>query len=182
MFVPEDGWSVGFLAAEYVRLLRKRWPSGPYRLLGFSFGGTVAYEMAQQLTAAGEAVIELALLDICLPTAVSRGVLRSAIIRARRALPTLSADGRLQVRHLRAIERYIVRAFAGPVLLVRAQGTLTEVGADLIDQSYGWHAHVARLEILDLPCDHVGTLESPHVGGIARRLAQRSSTVQLEST
>src|SRR5262249_54549249 len=38
-------------------------PEGPYHLGGFSLGGTVAYEMAQQLRAAGEGVGLLALFD-----------------------------------------------------------------------------------------------------------------------
>ena len=36
---------------------------GPYRIGGYSFGGLVAYEMAQQLEAQGESVALLALFD-----------------------------------------------------------------------------------------------------------------------
>lgn len=43
-------------------------PQGPYFLGGFSGGGLVAYEMAQQLLAEGEDVAELVLLDTPLPT------------------------------------------------------------------------------------------------------------------
>jgi len=38
-------------------------PAGPYRLIGHSFGGCVAYEMAQQLERAGEQVDLVAILD-----------------------------------------------------------------------------------------------------------------------
>lgn len=47
----------------YVRELRAFQPSGPYYVGGYCFGGNVAYEMARQLTAAGEAVALVALLD-----------------------------------------------------------------------------------------------------------------------
>ena len=40
---------------------------GPYHLLGHSYGGVVAYEMARQLAAAGERVGWLALLDSAVP-------------------------------------------------------------------------------------------------------------------
>ncbi|MFG1839304.1 amino acid adenylation domain-containing protein [Micromonospora sp. NPDC049175] len=56
--------SVSELAARYVKRIRAVAPSGPYRLLGWSFGGYVAHEMAVQLQAAGETVDRLAVLDI----------------------------------------------------------------------------------------------------------------------
>ena len=51
------------LAAHYVAALRTRQPKGPYALGGSSFGGLVAWEMAQQLESAGERVALVALLD-----------------------------------------------------------------------------------------------------------------------
>jgi amino acid adenylation domain-containing protein len=51
------------MASLYLETLRTRQPSGPYRLAGHSFGGVVAYEMAQQLLARGEEVESLMLLD-----------------------------------------------------------------------------------------------------------------------
>jgi amino acid adenylation domain-containing protein len=51
------------MAADYVRSIRSVQPEGPYYIGGFSAGGVVAYEMAQQLEAAGQHVATLALLD-----------------------------------------------------------------------------------------------------------------------
>ena len=51
------------MAAHYVQEIRRVQPGGPYYLGGYSFGGRVAYVMAQQLRAAGEEVALLALLD-----------------------------------------------------------------------------------------------------------------------
>ncbi|WP_457784530.1 amino acid adenylation domain-containing protein, partial [Streptomyces olivaceus] len=55
--------SVAEMAADYVAQLRTVQPSGPYRLLGWSFGGNVAHEMAVQLEEQREQVSLLALLD-----------------------------------------------------------------------------------------------------------------------
>ncbi len=55
------------MAARYVREVRQVQPVGPYRLCGLSFGGTVAFEMAQQLQAAGQQVDFLGLLDTYAP-------------------------------------------------------------------------------------------------------------------
>ena len=55
--------SIDEMAEDYVRLIRKIQPSGPYNLLGWSFGGLVAHAVATQLQDKGEEVALLALLD-----------------------------------------------------------------------------------------------------------------------
>ncbi len=55
------------MARDYVTLIRRAQPRGPYVLGGVSFGGLLAYEMAQQLTARGEEVRVLVLFDTILP-------------------------------------------------------------------------------------------------------------------
>lgn len=51
------------MAAHYIDEIRRVQPQGPYHLGGTCFGGLVAYEMAQQLRAQGEAVPFLMLLE-----------------------------------------------------------------------------------------------------------------------
>jgi thioesterase domain-containing protein/acyl carrier protein len=51
------------MAALYLREMQQVQPHGPYFLGGYCMGGTVAYEIAQQLVASGEKVAFLALLD-----------------------------------------------------------------------------------------------------------------------
>ncbi|MFI5674067.1 amino acid adenylation domain-containing protein [Streptomyces cellulosae] len=58
--------SVEEMAVRYVEEIRKVCPKGPYHLLGWSFGGIVAYEMAVLLQDAGFDVGSLTLLD-CYP-------------------------------------------------------------------------------------------------------------------
>jgi amino acid adenylation domain-containing protein len=55
------------MAADYVAGLRSVQPAGPYRLGGWSLGGVVAFEMAQQLRGQGESVDLLALIDAVAP-------------------------------------------------------------------------------------------------------------------
>jgi amino acid adenylation domain-containing protein len=59
--------SVTELASEYVEIIQKHQPNGPYRIGGFSFGGIVAYEAAQQLRASGAEVIFLGMIDTVMP-------------------------------------------------------------------------------------------------------------------
>lgn len=51
------------MAAHYIGVVKSIQPHGPYRLVGHSFGGRVAYEMALQLQKVGECVEFLGLLD-----------------------------------------------------------------------------------------------------------------------
>ena len=48
-----QGVSVEEMAAGYVRAVRAQQPHGPYLLVGVSFGGVLAYEIAQQLVRGG---------------------------------------------------------------------------------------------------------------------------------
>uniref|UniRef100_UPI000AD06E8E non-ribosomal peptide synthetase n=1 Tax=Peterkaempfera griseoplana TaxID=66896 RepID=UPI000AD06E8E len=59
----EPDHSVGEMAAGYVEQIRAVQPTGPYHLLGWSFGAVVAHEMALQLRAAGEEVGALVIMD-----------------------------------------------------------------------------------------------------------------------
>ena len=51
------------MARLYVKEIRKVQPAGPYFIGGYCMGGTVAYEVAQQLISAGETVAMLAVFD-----------------------------------------------------------------------------------------------------------------------
>ncbi|MFZ3569667.1 amino acid adenylation domain-containing protein [Streptomyces sp. BH097] len=55
--------SIEEMAAHYIAQLRTVQPHGPYRLLGWSFGGNVVQEVAVQLQHAGEEVALLTVLD-----------------------------------------------------------------------------------------------------------------------
>jgi amino acid adenylation domain-containing protein len=55
--------SVEGAARAYIRTIRDIQPHGPYHLLGHSFGGWIAFEIALQLQAAGEQVANLIIID-----------------------------------------------------------------------------------------------------------------------
>ena len=55
--------SISEMAEVYSAALRTLQPTGPYHLAGSSFGGTLAYAMAQRLLAEGETIAYLGLID-----------------------------------------------------------------------------------------------------------------------
>jgi amino acid adenylation domain-containing protein len=58
-----SGHSVEAIAAHYINEMQRLQPEGPYFLGGYSFGGTIAFEMARQIVAQGKTVGLLALFD-----------------------------------------------------------------------------------------------------------------------
>jgi acyl transferase domain-containing protein/thioesterase domain-containing protein len=62
------------MASQYVDAIRSVDPEGPYRLAGYSAGGVIALEMAQQLIECGATVALLAMIDTLSPTAAARKV------------------------------------------------------------------------------------------------------------
>jgi len=93
--------SIPEMAAHYVKEVRLFQPQGPYYLGGFSAGGLLAYEMAVQLSAAGEQVAFLALFDSYIEGAggywlksfYSKRALRMSIMAARYSLYNLRKYG-----------------------------------------------------------------------------------------
>lgn len=90
--IPHD--TLPAMAAHYIREIRTVQPSGPYHLAGFCLGATIAFEMAQQLRAAGESVALLASFD---------GVARGYRIDATHGLDALRPRTRFEAVRSRAI-------------------------------------------------------------------------------
>ena len=74
------------VAAQYLREVQAIQPEGPYHLVGYSIGGLIAYEMAQQLRQHGHEVALLGLLDPTPPYSA---------IRSRRRIQKIPAHHRV---------------------------------------------------------------------------------------
>jgi thioesterase domain-containing protein/acyl carrier protein len=83
--------SLAEMARDYLAAIRRVQPRGPYRLLGHSFGGLVAFEMARQLEAEAERVAMLALLDTSIPDPADQSPPHEALVAALIQAEALSA-------------------------------------------------------------------------------------------
>ncbi|HYR10185.1 MAG TPA: amino acid adenylation domain-containing protein [Longimicrobium sp.] len=97
------------IAASYLAAVREVQPEGPYRIAGYSFGGFVALEMAQQLVAAGESVALLGILDTSLHAQSSAADWAEVILKfARPGCPVtvqeLRAAGGVEAQVAYAVE------------------------------------------------------------------------------
>jgi thioesterase domain-containing protein len=186
--------SVEQMAADYVREIRRQQPDGPYHLLGVSFGGLLAYEVAQQLSAAGVAVGAVTVLDFDFDAGRPRRWserlahrLRAlpkrwqAIMKPRERLDAVAhatpgaprpSDEEQRLIDLRdriyeqAIAAYVPQPYGGRVHVVRAEETLATAGHQPA-ADYGWARHVRDLCLEDVAGGHVSMLAEPHVHALA---------------
>ncbi|MEH1780418.1 MAG: amino acid adenylation domain-containing protein [Nostoc sp.] len=85
--------SIEDMATAYIEAIQAIQPTGPYYLGGWSMGGIIAFEMAQQLLAKGYEVALLALIDSYIPTLIS-----PISVKGDRSLPSLEElDGATEV-------------------------------------------------------------------------------------
>ncbi|MEV0598202.1 alpha/beta fold hydrolase [Streptomyces sp. NPDC050315] len=144
------------MAADYVHAVRTVQPRGPYHLLGWSFGGLVAHEMAVQLQAAGEETGLLAMLDTWPP---GPGATRPAPEQLERMLmEVLLKDAGLQ--HALPASEYEHLDWPG---IVRSLGhhpnsSLTALGAEGVSALVGVMRNNAALERSFTPHSYSGDL------------------------
>jgi acetoacetyl-CoA synthetase len=155
--------------------VRELQPHGPYLLIGFSLGGLVTLEMAQQLTAAGEKIGLLAMLDSYPHVShLSRG--QRARLSTRQAwrgiakrlqwlgvrppyqtTVEVSPSPALQYFRdcaYRALEAYQPRFYRGKIDFVRAA-----IPTDFPAQPAAVWSHLAEeFNVLTVPGDHVGIM------------------------
>ncbi len=183
------------LAASYVREVRALQPGGPYFVIGHSAAGLVAYEMARQLSALGEEVALLGLIDTHIPRGQSRALptklrdalatfirvpIRRVVALSRRSLYhrfkklktglSKSADEipfTLRAKHL--YDAYTPLPYRGEVSYWKCvqQVSLQEIRNDELE----WKELAGgdlRLHLLD--CRHDQIMKSPHVETLAGQI------------
>ena len=64
--------SIQQMAADYLKAVRLVQEEGPYLIGGYSFGGLVAFEMAQQLRSEGQEIAALLILDSMSPASTKQ--------------------------------------------------------------------------------------------------------------
>lgn len=111
--------SVEDIAAHYIHEVRMVQPEGPYFLVGFSFGGLVAFEMAQQFQAQGEQVGLLALFDSA----------QESCAREWTAVERIQERLRIYKQHVRGV-------FAGPQGLNRLGNLLRGKGLKMLYRGF----------------------------------------------
>jgi amino acid adenylation domain-containing protein len=184
------------MAAHYIDEIRSVQPQGPYFLAGYSFGGMVAFEMAQQLTAAGQEPPLVILFETFCPFSAGTSLAQEyraifklvfkpnkwAILPPHARRLASRTRGRLHdltlPRHIKDVQRacsqagrgYVLRPYPGSVILFRSSArTLAQVH----DPHIAWTNYAGRrLEICEVTGNHDNILFEPQVRLIAEQLGR----------
>jgi len=163
--------SIPEIARHAVALIREVQPRGPYSLTGYSFGGLVAYEAATVLTAAGEEVSYLGLIDTVPPeAAMTPGEVRAAWwahrlylllregpgrtllgwLRPHRGADDVSSEDRFFAESSRVARSYRPGPFDGAVTYYLAEDRSPIVGNTLT----AWRRVAPHLIVTEVPGSH----------------------------
>jgi thioesterase domain-containing protein len=118
--------SIEEMAADYLSHIRRVHPEGPYRLLGWSFGGVLAHKMATMLQADGDKVDLLVLLDPGRPAGGTRqpGAARAGAtsvgVQAGLTQDRLAALESVMRNNERLVRNFAPDIYRGDALLFKA--------------------------------------------------------------
>lgn len=183
--LDEPPRSIEEMAEFYLQAIREVQPSGPYVLIGYSLGGLVTLEMARRLSADGENIALLAMID-AYPNMrfLSFGQqIRLAARQAARVLtlgkfggsgvyqPPIEVSLTPAMKRVReaayvALTRYRPRFYPGKIKFVRAavpSGFPANAAAV-------WAPFAERIEVETVPGDHLGMIAT-HYDSLASVLS-----------
>ncbi len=184
--LDEPSKSVEEMAEFYLQAIREVQPSGPYVLIGFSLGGLVTLEMAQRLSAAGEKIALLVMID-AYPNMRFLSFGQQVRLAARQAARVLSfghfgASGLYQppteisltpaVKRAReaafvALRQYQPRFYPGTIKFVRAAiPSKFPANAQAV-----WAPLSRQIEVETIPGDHLGMIAT-HYDSLASVLSR----------
>jgi thioesterase domain-containing protein/acyl carrier protein len=176
-------------ASQILAAIRDRQPDGPLALVGYSFGGLLAYEVARQAVDAGQVVGWLCLLDADSPLIAPRVRSQETLgwkLRLLRQRPTRERLAKFAEIALRVIRNGALRDFdlggaaeiacgyrqpghAVPLELFISEGFAADMEADFL----GWDkTHRGTLRVHRLPGDHSTMLELPLVEQLAHSMLE----------
>ncbi|MCX5202720.1 amino acid adenylation domain-containing protein [Streptomyces sp. NBC_00237] len=170
-------------AHRYLRELRKVAPEGPYLLMGWSYGGLVAFEMARLLEDEGNAPEFLGIIDVGAPGAPrgERPENGNAPFRIGSGPEQLPAQGgtallrrmeRIFAANGDAVARYrSTRRLRMPIHLFVSADDHPTLRTPQVDTAL-WEQHTdGGLSVFDVPGNHFDMLSPPHVAAFTETLS-----------
>lgn len=192
--VDTESKSIEKIASNYINEIQKIQPKGPYYLIGMSFGGILAYEMARQLKANSIALLciidavkpDPALLPLSNENEMLKFMLELIdgksikseptfeIIAQKFGLDSLPTTEKQKIfdqikRHVHALTQYKIKPYEGTILFVQAIERCFRLKHICLNTS--WKKLVSgKIDLLEVEGNHVGLLKQPHVEKLAKYL------------
>ncbi|KAF9402012.1 hypothetical protein BGX21_011503 [Mortierella sp. AD011] len=183
--------SLDEMALDYLDQIRSIQPHGPYHLLGYSLGGSIAHTMAAHLEQQGERVALLAVMDTSAnyyklpPRPIeedkeeqhNQEFLRFLAGVSQGDVPEMAKSfweyAPIVNRNLGClIKPEIPPLFSGDIFIFHA--TLPDKGSDQVLSTADWKQYVlGNIEVYDIHCTHNDMEKPEHIAEIGRVLAPK---------
>jgi thioesterase domain-containing protein/acyl carrier protein len=184
--------TIDVMVSDYINQIRRIQPHGPYYLLGWSFGGSIAHSMAAQLEQQGEKVALLALLDTCLTYSELEGsaeelkAIRNEFIASSGDENISNEEKHFWENTLKVYQNndHLAKTFSPltygeDLLFFRA--TIPQGESSLLVSPDVWRPHVlGNIKVHDIHCTHEEMDEPAPAAEIGRILAQKLDELQKQ--
>jgi amino acid adenylation domain-containing protein/FkbH-like protein len=156
------------MACKYIKVIQKIQKQGPYLLAGWSFGGVVAFEMAQQLQQMGKEVNQVILIDSFHPQTTQ--TIKEDFFLKQEQIDPLSTEGQLfkiEIEHnIELLKKYTPNPYQGTVTLLKAQAS------QKVNQKWnGWETTITPVpQVYNLSGQHEQLFNEKHLKSTAKQL------------
>ena len=181
--------SIEALATSYIKSLKAIKPQGPYILGGWSMGGIIAYEMAQQLTASGDTILNIYMFDSAVTTQLKIDHYLK-VMPAMKKIASINGTLNSKIEKVIEIECAMLSAYHNyhpynkNVILFKAENIVNKAPNDTLtkdealafnemfssisaDSKNGWGPYLNNLSIINMKCCHETILSAGHLDTIA---------------
>ncbi len=173
--------SIEEMAADYLQEILQVQPIGPYFLAGFSLGGRIAFEMARQLSQAGQSVALLALLEGGLPD-------EWLFKKGTRQIPDLKSDYAKTVQEASqlASNHYFPKLYPGHAILFQCEWRVLKNKPSLqgsknnSQQPFSSEFIKGGYTVELVPGQHTTILHEPHIQVLSKKLNLCLEKARLE--
>ncbi len=176
---------IEMMATDYLQAILKIQNNGPYYLMGWSFGGVVALEIAHQLQNMGQEVNQVIMIDSFPGDCIYKLVQTDSeyvnyLIPSSTSAPIDSENIRIMMEcHGQLLQKYQPKCYLGQTTLIKADHSSIRYEAIFRMPDNGWKNYLPNLNIYSSAGDHDHMLSEPCVQTLAmiiKKILEREST------
>ncbi|KAF9162758.1 hypothetical protein BGX20_001605 [Mortierella sp. AD010] len=169
--------SIEEMTLDYIGHIRKIQPNGPYRLLGWSFGGTVAQNMAVELERQGEQVSLLVIMDSTADYSITEAEREGDVERLvqfggkdsmNKGLVLQEKTKLISTNNINMARRFTPSSWSGDILFFKATIPQDE-NMPPIDMTRWTDNTCGKIEVYNVECKHL-EMDKPEnikfIGGV----------------
>jgi thioesterase domain-containing protein len=163
---PKHFSSIEEISCFYISMIKKLYPTGPYYIGGWSTGGLIAYEIAQQLFSKKEKVELLLLIDTECPENLQINSLKQDTNKFLQEIieppdsPRVSPMMARQVLEWeKKLKKYALKKYNGKAIFLVAKKNVFCQKENL----YGWDKFIKELCITQVPGTHMELFDNSYI-------------------